>query len=298
MNDNINNISRTNEQPCDEKIKVAEETTRNAELEKVKVHLDIYQRGMENWNNEVQILLCPILENGRNAVALHSGDIEFNFSIFDYDDNEKNITLRVSSMYEGGHRRGLSILRFTPCLGKDDNFWAPNRNARYWISFKAVGTDGKLYISDEAEIVLNACPVIHGKPICSFSAPKTEKTKGGDTDISGMDPSKLAEQARIVLRSTADNISKKLRKEMQSRLEELEGSDEIYEDDLDEINERLEEMISERLEEIYEAAGEIRDQILEAFDNLKDEIDDIKDEIDDMIEEAIENREEDEEDED
>ena len=141
------------------------------EIETVQVKLLRYANGMENWYGEVQILLAPQYENGRNVTPLYSTKVTYTLKILDCYDKEKIIKAKPSTVYGEGVVRGLSFVRFTPCLLKGENRWIPEKGATYWISFEAVGTDGVKYVSsNEREIFLNVPPMSRGSVI---SAPKT-----------------------------------------------------------------------------------------------------------------------------
>lgn len=151
-----------------EQTPTAEEETKTAETvaqppETVEVKLMRYQNGMENWHGEVQILFCPQYENGKNVLPLFSKDVEFTITITDRYDKTKTIKLHPSSIFGEGVARGLAIIRFQPCVEEGENFWVPERGQSYWMAFTAIGTDGKLYISNECEMFLQPAPVLHGR---------------------------------------------------------------------------------------------------------------------------------------
>ncbi|MBQ8911435.1 MAG: hypothetical protein IJY89_02565 [Clostridia bacterium] len=148
------------------------EQPKEKEPETVQVKLLRYANGMENWYGEVQILLAPQYENGRNVTPLYSTKVTYTLKILDCYDKEKIIKAKPSTVYGEGVVRGLSFVRFTPCLLKGENRWVPEKGATYWISFEAVGTDGKKYVSlNEREIFLNAPPMSKGSAVAPQKAP-------------------------------------------------------------------------------------------------------------------------------
>ena len=151
-----------------EQTPTAEEETKTAETvaqppETVEVKLMRYQNGMENWHGEVQILFCPQYENGKNVVPLYSKDVQFTIFITDCYDKTRVIKLYPSTIYNEGAVRGLAIIRFQPCLAEGENRFVPEKGKSYWMSFSAVGTDGKVYVSDENEMCLNDETKINGR---------------------------------------------------------------------------------------------------------------------------------------
>lgn len=155
----------------------AEEGKKPKETETVQVKLLRYANGMENWYGEVQILLAPQYENGRNVTPLYSTKVTYTLKILDCYDKEKIIKAKPSTVYGEGVVRGLSFVRFTPCLLKGENRWIPEKGATYWISFEAVGTDGKKYVSsNEREIFLNVPPMSKGSAVVAQKTPPVQRT--------------------------------------------------------------------------------------------------------------------------
>ncbi|MBQ7847152.1 MAG: FlxA-like family protein [Clostridia bacterium] len=147
------------------------------EPETVQVKVLRYANGMENWYGEVQILLAPQYENGRNVVPLYSTKVTYTLKIVDCYDRERIIKAKPSTVYGAGIVRGLSFVRFTPCLLKGENKWVPEQGASYWVSFEAIGTDGKRYVSsNEREIFLNVFPMSKGSAIAVQSAAQSVKS--------------------------------------------------------------------------------------------------------------------------
>jgi hypothetical protein len=153
------------------------EQPKEQEPETVQVKLLRYANGMENWYGEVQILLAPQYENGRNVTPLYSTKVTYTLKILDCYDKEKVIKAKPSTVYGEGVVRGLSFVRFTPCLLKGENRWIPEKGATYWISFEAVGTDGKKYVSsNEREIFLNVPPMSKGSAVLAQKTPPVQRT--------------------------------------------------------------------------------------------------------------------------
>jgi len=228
--------------------------------ETVTVKLLRYANGMENWHGEVQILLAPQYENGRNVVPVYSTEVEYTLTIVDCYDKEKTIRLKPSTVYAEGVSRGLAFVRFTPCVADEENRWIPEQNKSYWVRFSAIGTDGKLYVSEnEREIILKAPPMLNGRWITTgMEAPPSQ---GGCPPIPKMQTGSKGKNF-----DGADLIRRM--EELEEQLDSFDGQIEDLEDqisdledqisDLTDENESLKEMLSERSEGVDDSKSERR----------------------------------------
>ena len=214
----------------------------NAEPETVTVKLLRYANGMENWHGEVQILLAPQYENGKNVVPVYSTAVEYTLTIVDCYDKEKTIRLKPSTVYAEGVSRGLAFVRFTPCVAEGENRWIPEQNKSYWIRFSAIGTDGKLYVSEnEREIILKAPPMLNGRWITTGNeAPasmggRPPKPKGGS--------------------SSKNEDLESLIEELQSQIVDLGCQMEDLVDQIDDLEDQISDLTDEN-EDLKEALSD------------------------------------------
>lgn len=228
--------------------------------ETVTVKLLRYANGMENWHGEVQILLAPQYENGRNVVPVYSTEVEYTLTIVDCYDKEKTIRLKPSTVYAEGVSRGLAFVRFTPCVADEENRWIPEQNKSYWVRFSAIGTDGKLYVSEnEREIILKAPPMLNGRWITTgMEAPPSQggcppipkmQTGSKGKNFDGADLIRRMEELEEQIDSFDGQIE-----ELEDQISDLE--DQIS--DLTDENESLKEMLSERSEGVDDSKSERR----------------------------------------
>lgn len=218
--------------------------------ETVSVKLLRYANGMENWHGEVQILLAPQYENGKNVVPVYSTEVEYTLTIVDCYDKEKTIRLRPSTVYAEGVSRGLAFVRFTPCVAAGDNRWIPEQNKSYWVRFSAIGTDGKLYVSEnEREIILKAPPMLNGRWITTGL--EASPSQGGRPPIpkGGSSASKNEDlESRIEdLQSQIVDLGCQI-EDLTSQIEDLEDQIDDFEDqisDFEDENKELKESMSE-----------------------------------------------------
>ena len=243
-----------------EQTPTAEEETKTAKTvaqppETVEVKLMRYQNGMENWHGEVQILFCPQYENGKNVVPLYSKDVQFTIFITDCYDKTRVIKLYPSTIYNEGAVRGLAIIRFEPCLAEGENRFVPEKGKSYWMSFSAVGTDGKVYVSDENEMRLNAEPMINGKS----KGGNEGKTVNSHIYVNGVpvdfsDLSKLSELSKLTELSKLSELSKTFGAQNNvSQKQERPASDELSPLVILQKIDELEKSFTERLKTVIDS---------------------------------------------
>ena len=220
--------------------------------ETVEVKLLRYNNGMENWHGETQMLFCPQFENGRNVLPLYGKDVEFTITITDRYDKTKTIKLHPSSFFGEGVARGLAIIRFQPCVEEGENFWVPERGQSYWMAFTAIGTDGKLYISNECEMFLQPAPVLHGRLFNTGEA--------ASANMGGNPPQGVFEE----LNARIDNLECQIN-DVESSSEDLENT---LEEKIDELKEELQNNTSSKQEK------SVADDVTPAF--ILQKIDDLE----------------------
>lgn len=220
------------------------EEKKEAEPETVQVKVLRYANGMENWYGETQILLAPQYENGRNVVPLYSTKVTYLLKIVDCYDKERIIRAKPSTVYGEGVVRGLSFVRFTPCLLRGENRFVPEKGASYWVSFEAIGTDGKRYVSsNEREIFLNVQPMSKGSAVAPQGGQKAASQKSGGGKAPAIKPSQYGGQDQ-----DADELAEQIEEltdqvdDLECLVDDLEGQIGDLEGQISELERQISEM--------------------------------------------------------
>ena len=214
------------------------------EPETVQVKVLRYANGMENWYGETQILLAPQYENGRNVVPLYSTKVTYLLKIVDCYDKERIIRAKPSTVYGEGVVRGLSFVRFTPCLLRGENRFVPEKGASYWVSFEAIGTDGKRYVSsNEREIFLNVQPMSKGSAVAPQGGQKASSQKSGGGKAPAIKPPQYggqdadAEELAEQIEELTDQVD-----DLECLVDDLEGQIGDLEGQISELERQISEM--------------------------------------------------------
>ena len=221
------------------------EEKKEAEPETVQVKVLRYANGMENWYGETQILLAPQYENGRNVVPLYSTKVTYLLKIVDCYDKERIIRAKPSTVYGEGVVRGLSFVRFTPCLLRGENRFVPEKGASYWVSFEAIGTDGKRYVSsNEREIFLNVQPMSKGSAVAPQGGQKASSQKSGGGKAPAIKPpqygggqDKDADELAEQIEELTDQVD-----DLECLVDDLEGQIGDLEGQISELERQISEM--------------------------------------------------------
>ena len=115
-----------------------------------------YGTGMENWENETQVLLTPKL-NGVYAESKFMA-ATWTLTFEGSDGSSKTVTLKPSSSYNAGD---WGILRFQPCVEPEpENRFVPVKDVIYTVTF-VVEIDGTVYTNIVENFSLNVEPITH-----------------------------------------------------------------------------------------------------------------------------------------
>lgn len=118
----------------------------------------IYGTGMENWSNETQILLQPMLPGSTTFDADKFLAVIWKLTITGSDGTVKTVSLKPSSAYPGGN---WGILRFQPCVeAEPENRFVPVANVKYEVYFE-VEIDGVLYANIVKDLSMSVDPITH-----------------------------------------------------------------------------------------------------------------------------------------
>ena len=115
-----------------------------------------YGTGMENWGNETQVYLTPML-NGVYAESKFMA-ATWTLTFEGSDGSSKTVTLKPSSSYNGGT---WGILRFQPCVEPEpENRFVPVKDVTYTVTF-VVEIDGTVYTNIVKNFSLSVEPITH-----------------------------------------------------------------------------------------------------------------------------------------
>ena len=115
-----------------------------------------YGTGMENWGNETQVYLTPML-NGVYAESKFMA-ATWTLTFEGSDGSSKTVTLKPSTSYNGGT---WGILRFQPCVEPEpENRFVPVKDVIYTVTF-VVEIDGTVYTNIVKNFSLSVEPITH-----------------------------------------------------------------------------------------------------------------------------------------
>ena len=115
-----------------------------------------YGAGMENWSNETQVLLTPMLNSAYEQSKFLAATWTLTFE--GSDGSSKTVTLKPSSSYNGGT---WGILRFQPCVeAEPENRFVPVKGVTYTVTF-VVEIDGTVYTNIVKNLSLSVDPITH-----------------------------------------------------------------------------------------------------------------------------------------
>ena len=115
-----------------------------------------YGTGMENWGNETQVYLTPML-NGVYAESKFMA-ATWTLTFEGSDGSSKTVTLKPSTSYNGGT---WGILRFQPCVEPEpENRFVPVKDVTYTVTF-VVEIDGTVYTNIVKNFSLSVEPITH-----------------------------------------------------------------------------------------------------------------------------------------
>lgn len=115
-----------------------------------------YGAGMENWGNETQVYLMPML-NGVYAESKFMA-ATWTLTFEGSDGSSKTVTLKPSTSYNGGT---WGILRFQPCVEPEpENRFVPVKDVIYTVTF-VVEIDGTVYTNIVKNFSLSVEPITH-----------------------------------------------------------------------------------------------------------------------------------------